>query len=139
MKPSPKLVAKLARKIDPQKPRDERMAKAAELVNEWGKGFSQNLRGENRAAFVEAFLNIFPEEVQRSIEESARELYGVRNFSRFRTKLLMEYATAYQNGAVHAKEGVSVDMISEMQKIARDQGERAKARTREDIEALRKI
>ncbi len=83
------------------------------MLADWSVGFQQYLTGKSTALFVENFLAMFPKEMRDSIEQDIRSLHGVSSFQRFRKKVLVSFAVAYQNGAAAQAGGAKVD-IKEM-------------------------
>jgi hypothetical protein len=81
------------------------------MFNEWSVGFQQHLTGKAMTRFVEEFLGLFPTETRKTIEDDIKSLHGVSSFPRFRKKVLVSFATAFQNGVVAQKGGKDIDIL----------------------------
>jgi hypothetical protein len=94
------------------------------MFNEWATGFQQHLSGKATARFIEDFLGLFPAAMRDSIEADIKSLHGVSSFPRFRKKVLVSFAVAFQNGAVAQKGGKEID-IPQMVKNAVKEAEKS--------------
>jgi len=135
MKPSPKAIDRLTRKIDPHSTIDEAKARSGRLVEEWMKGLGQGVQGETRAEFIKVFMGTFSEEARRSIESNIEELFVIRNRTRFRAKYIEQLAMAYQHGILQTKEKTEVDMLEAADRIVKERVEAAKQGLRDAVKA----
>lgn len=81
------------------------------LFQQWSVGFSQDLQGQGANQFVEDFLDWFSEETRNDIEESVKAVHDLKDFNRFRRKMISMFAVIYANGVVDGKEGSEFDLM----------------------------
>jgi hypothetical protein len=86
------------------------------MLEEWSTGFQQYMHGKSMMLFVENFLALFTPEIRDSIEHDIKSLHGIRSFDRFRRKVLINFAVAYQNGATTQADGTNVDVTGMVKK-----------------------
>jgi hypothetical protein len=71
------------------------------------------------AKFAEDFLDFFDEDARNEIEEVVKELHALKDFNRFRRKMLWALSTAFSNGVANGKEGADFDLQEFAERIAR--------------------
>jgi len=87
------------------------------MMEDWGKGYTQDAKGRGMRQFIADFLAQLPEGNSKSIEDDINLLHGMSNRTRFRTKYITAIACAYQWGYDAHKNGKHVD-IAAMAKAA---------------------
>jgi hypothetical protein len=106
---SRKVGAKLAKRITRSQSPDQESEQIKKLVHEWSMGFSQDLQGQAIHEFIAEFLGYFSEETRREIEEAVKTLHPVKDFGRFRRKMIAVIASAYANGVHDGRVGSDFD------------------------------
>jgi len=90
------------------------------MLDRWGSGFNQHLKGKAMGVFIEDFLALLSENSRRNIESDIVDLRGmVGKEKRFRLKAMLMVAVAYQYGYDAHKAGKEVDMFQMVQAAAR--------------------
>lgn len=116
-----KLADLAARKYGSSPSKPVTVEQTRDLLTSYVPGLKQEMSGEVFAKAAAKFLQRLPERNRVSIEESIRELHGVRNLKRFRAKALLIIMLAYQNGSADATEsGQSFDLIGLIESVSEE-------------------
>jgi hypothetical protein len=81
------------------------------------KGYEQNLKGDNAAAFVDGFLARMPPKSAKHFEDVCSTLADIHNKNRFRKRFLNAVAMAYLHGVEDQKRGDAIDVVTLMEKF----------------------
>ncbi|MFZ3215516.1 MAG: hypothetical protein WA192_05585 [Candidatus Acidiferrales bacterium] len=104
-----KVAARIRRKLSPGQTPDQESSQIDKLVQDWAVGFSQELRGEATNQFIEEYLNYHDDETRAEIEYAVQVLHSLKDFGRFRRKMIAMFAAVYANGVLHEREGTDFD------------------------------
>ncbi len=119
MSESEKVAKRIWNKVIPGQTPDQESKQIDSLVKQWSEGFSQDLKGQAANQFVEEFLDCFSEETRNDIERSVKTLHDLKDFDRFRRKMIAMFAVVYANGVVDGKEGSEFDLPKLREKAGR--------------------
>ena len=83
-------------------------------------GSQQVAIGKIRSRFSEKFLGQFDEQHRNEIEALIRAAYQFDDFKRFRSHMILALAISYNNGAIAAAKGTSVDVLKMVKETANE-------------------
>jgi hypothetical protein len=66
-------------------------------------------QGQATSQFIEEFLACFSEETRKQIEDTVEALYSLKDFARFRKKLMAMFAAVYANGVHDGRQKMDFD------------------------------
>jgi hypothetical protein len=81
------------------------------------KGYDQNLKGDNAAAFVDGFLARMSPKAAGHFEDACSTLAEIQNKNRFRKRFLNAVAMAYLHGVEDQKRGEAIDVLALMKEV----------------------
>lgn len=127
-----KVAARIRNKVSPGQMPDQESKHIDKLVHDWAIGFSQDLQGQAINQFVEEFLDCFSEDTRREIEQAVKELHSVKDFDRFRRRMLGMVASVYANGVHDGREGTGFDY----EKLGETAGQKIHARHKDVLKPI---
>jgi hypothetical protein len=93
------------------------------MLEEFSKGYTQDVTGKTWAQFIEDFLALLSEENRKSLERDIENLRGITNPTKFRRKVIATLAVTFQYGFNAHKNGKDVDVVRMVQEAAKKVGE----------------
>jgi hypothetical protein len=106
---SQKVATRIRNKVKPGQTPDQESDQINKLIRDWVVGFSQGLQGQATSQFIEEFLDCFAEETRKEIENAVETLHSIKDFDRFRKKMIAMFASVYANGVHDGREGTEFD------------------------------